>query len=172
MPSKPTPVKRFLLVLALSGNVGFSLDALAGEPPLQPVTPVAQIARYTVIRPGPTPEQQDLLAMTAARHVPDEIATVGGAVAWVLKPSGYRLVDADRLDPEVKDLLNLPLPSAHRQFEALPLKEVIALLVGPAFVVVQDPVHRLIAFEACRDAAPYPKNITPAKTPNPLRGRR
>jgi hypothetical protein len=52
-------------------------------------------------------------------------------------------------------MLTLPLPGAHRQFQPLPLKDVIALLVGPAFVLVQDPVHRLLAFERCRDSAPH-----------------
>jgi conjugative transfer region protein (TIGR03748 family) len=172
MSSTPIPVKRLLLALALSGNVGLSLGAFAAESPPHPATPVTQIARYSVIRPGPTPDQQDLLAMTAPRRLPDEIATVGDAVAWLLKPSGYRLAAPDRLSNEVKDLLNLPLPSAHREFEALPLTEVIALLVGPAFVLVQDPVHRLMAFEPCVDAGPTPEDSSPAKPPKPLRGRR
>ena len=53
---------------------------------------------------------------------------------------GIVLVSSDQLSIEVKDLLNLPLPSAHRRFEALPMKDIIALLVGPAFVLVHDPV--------------------------------
>jgi len=172
MPSKPTPIPRALLILALAGAAGLSPGALAGEPPPQAVTPGTQIARYTVIRPEPALAQRELLAVTAARRIPDEIATVGGAVAWVLQPAGYRLVAADRLSNEVKDLLNLPLPSAHREFEALPLTEVIALLVGPAFVLVQDPVHRLMTFEPCRDAAPAAENRTPAKHPKPQGGHR
>jgi len=35
----------------------------------------------------------------------------------------------------------------------MPLKTVIGLMVGPAFHLVQDPVHRLIAFERCTDAS-------------------
>ena len=172
MSLTPYCQKRCLLAAGLFGFASLSLDTLAGDPSPQSGIPGTQVARYSVIQPGPALDQQDLLALTAPRQVPAAIVTVGGAVEWVLAPSGYRLVDADVLSTAVTGLLNLPLPDAHRQFDALPLKEVIALLVGPAFVLVQDPVHRLMAFEPCRDAAPDPKNSTPAKTPKSQRGRR
>jgi conjugative transfer region protein (TIGR03748 family) len=135
------------------GLSALSTAALAGGYVPERVTPPIQSARYSVIYPQPTPEQHDLLASTAPRRVPDEIATVGGAVDWALKPAGYRLVTRGHLSDEAKDLLNLPLPDAHRQFDALPVRDVLALLVGPAFRVVQDPIHRLISVERCRSAA-------------------
>jgi type IV pili sensor histidine kinase/response regulator len=74
-------------------------------------------------------------------------------VKWVLNLSGYRVVSSDQLSVEVKDMLDLPLPNAHRRFEALPTKDIISLLVGPAFVLVHDPDHRLMTFEGCGDSA-------------------
>ena len=161
--------------LALGFTLGIaclSPGALADERSATPAASVTQIARYSVIYPAPTLDQQDLLAMTAPLRVPAGITTVGGAVEWVLEPSGYRLVAPDRLSTAVNDLLNLPLPAAHRHFEALPLKEVLSLLVGPAFLVVQDPVHRLIAFEPCRDVASQPAGHSPQQNPKPQRGSR
>ena len=172
MSSTPYCQKACLLAAGLFGIASLSLDTLAGDPSHHPGIPGTQVARYSVIQPGPALGQQDLLALTTPRQVPEAIVTVGGAVEWVLAPSGYRLVGADRLSTAVKNLLNLPLPDAHRQFEALPLKEIIALLVGPAFVLVQDPVHRLMTFEPCHDTTTQPEGSSPLQSPKPQRGHR
>jgi type IV pili sensor histidine kinase/response regulator len=112
-----------------------------------------QIGRYSVIAVAPTAGQQDLLAVTRSITIADDIDTVGDALHWLLRDSGYRLADHDVLSEETIDMLDLPLPNAHRAFEPMPLKTVIGLMVGPAFHLVQDPVHRLIAFERCADAS-------------------
>jgi type IV pili sensor histidine kinase/response regulator len=139
----------FIGLATLISNI--SLVAEAGSPPSESAPPIQKVARYSVIQPSPTPGQQDLLAVSAPLHIPNDINTVGGALEWVIEGSGLRLADPNRLSPDVKHMLNLPLPNAHRQFQALPLKDVLALLAGPAFVLVHDPVHRLLAFERCRD---------------------
>lgn len=161
----------FTLGLTL-GMASFSLTAQVSTPPSTLTTTVMQIARYSVLQPSPILEQQDLFAVAAPLRVPKEIATVGGAVKWVLNLSGYRVVSSDQLSIEVKDLLDLPLPNAHRRFEALPTKDIISLLVGPAFVLVHDPVHRLMSFEPCGDSAAADSQ-SPAnspKTPKTHRG--
>ena len=48
-------------------------------------------------------------------------------------------------------MLELPLPAVHRRIEPMPLQTVMGLMIGPAFQLIQDPVHRLIAFERCAD---------------------
>lgn len=122
-------------------------EALTKVPSKAPTT--QQVARYSVLRPHLTVGQQDLLSIAKALRVPNEITTVGGALKWVITDSGYRLASPDQLTKDVKDMLQLPLPKAHRQFQALPLRDVILLLAGSSFVLVHDPVHRLIAFERC-----------------------
>ncbi|MEZ5489121.1 MAG: pili assembly chaperone [Gammaproteobacteria bacterium] len=108
-----------------------------------------QIGRYSVLTAGPTAGQQDLLSVTRSITIPRDINRVGGALRWLLHDSGYRLADEAVLSEEALAMLDLPLPSAHRYFEPMPLKAVIGLLVGPAFHLVQDPLHRLVAFERC-----------------------
>lgn len=108
-----------------------------------------QVARYSVLRPHLMVGQQDLLSIAKVLRVPNEITTVGGALEWVIKDSGYRLASPDQLTKDVKEMLQLPLPKAHRQFQAVPLRDVVLLLAGSSFVLVHDPVHRLIAFERC-----------------------
>ncbi len=43
----------------------------------------------------------------------------------------------------------LPLPAVHRSLGPMTLRDALKTLAGPAFNLVQDPVHRLITFERC-----------------------
>ncbi|MBR9910313.1 MAG: pili assembly chaperone [Gammaproteobacteria bacterium] len=117
-----------------------------------------QIDRYSVVAAGPTAGQRDLLAVIAEISIPNEIDSVGDAVRWVLRDSGYRLAADSALSEEVHAMFKLPLPAAHRHFEPMPLYSVLGLLVGPAFHIVQDPLHRLLAFERC-DTTPVLPSI-------------
>jgi type IV pili sensor histidine kinase/response regulator len=114
-------------------------------------TVLIQVGRYSVINAVPSKGQLELLSVTVERSIPDSIEIIGDAVDWLLEGSGYRMADHSVLSREAKDLLNLPLPTAHRQFPALPLRQVLSLIVGPEFSLVHDPVHRLLAFDRCRD---------------------
>ncbi len=132
------------LVVAIMNNT-----ALAAAQPATSNKRVTQIDRYSVTATGPTAGQHDLLAVTVAIAIPNGIESLGDALRWILRDSGYRLAADPVLSEEVRAMLELPLPAVHRRFEPMPLKTVVALIVGPAFHVVQDPVHRLLAFERC-----------------------
>ena len=108
-----------------------------------------QVGRYSLLSAEPTEAQTDLLGTTVTVYFPAQIQTVGEAVGYLLKRSGYRLAETEALAPEAKDLLALPLPSVHRQLGPMPLRRALETLAGPTFHLVQDPVHRLIAFERC-----------------------
>ena len=43
----------------------------------------------------------------------------------------------------------LPLPAVHRNLGPMPVKRELETLAGPAFRLVEDPVHRLVTFERC-----------------------
>ena len=108
-----------------------------------------QVGRYSLLSAEPTEAQTDLLGTTVTVHFPVQIQTVGEAVGHLLQRSGYRLADTAALAPETLDLFALPLPSVHRQLGPMPLRRALKTLAGPTFHLVQDPVHRLIAFERC-----------------------
>jgi type IV pili sensor histidine kinase/response regulator len=112
-----------------------------------------QIGRYSVIAAMPTAGQQDLLSVTKPITIPGDIDSVGEALHWMLRDSGYRLAADAVLSEEAKAMLALPLPAVHRRFEPMPLQTVMGLMIGPAFHLIQDPVHRLIAFERCADSS-------------------
>ena len=141
------------ILLCWSGLVIFSNSALAGQQLSSVVDSHAQVGRYSVIAVRPTAGQQDLLSVARAITIPSNIKRVGDAPDWLLHDSGYRLADDAVLSEEVVAMFDLPLPAAHRQFEPMPLNAVLGQMVGPAFRIVEDTVHRLIAFERCKDAS-------------------
>ena len=108
-----------------------------------------QVGRYSLLSAEPTEAQTELLATTVTVNFPAQIQTVGESIRYLLRRSGYRLADAVALAPETTDLFALLLPAVHRELGPMPLRRALETLVGPTFNLVQDPVHRLIAFEPC-----------------------
>ena len=133
------PVLALSMVLAGTG-VTVSSNAYASE---------VQVGRYSLVSAEPTEGQTDLLATTVTVHFPALVQTVGESVGHLLRRSGYRLAAMEALAPETKGLLALPLPAVHRQLGPMPLRRALETLAGPTFHLVQDPLHRLIAFERC-----------------------
>jgi type IV pili sensor histidine kinase/response regulator len=108
-----------------------------------------QVGRYSLYAATPTEAQRDLLATTITVRFPERIQTVGDSVRYLLQRSGYRLARVESIGPEAIALFALPLPAVHQNLGPMTLREALATLAGPAFNLVQDPVHRLITFERC-----------------------
>ena len=98
-----------------------------------------------------------------ATPIPASAGTVGAVVEVVLQASGYRLSSPPNADPARAQLLTLPLPAVHRELSNLTVRQALKTLAGPAFQLVDDPVHRLISFERC--AAVVEPPITAAAAP-------
>ncbi len=110
-----------------------------------------QVGRYSMLTTIPSPAQVDLMETTLKLRFPERIQSVGEATQYLLQRSGYRLISEDVMMPEMAALFTLPLPAVHRTLGPMTLREALATLAGPAFQLVQDPVHRLVAFERCSD---------------------
>ena len=106
-----------------------------------------QVGRYSLFATTPTEAQADPLQATITVQFPDRVRTVGDAVKHVLRQSGYRLSGSEATASAY--LMALPLPAVHRRVGPMPLKRALETLVGPAFLLIEDPVHRLLAFERC-----------------------
>ena len=111
-----------------------------------------QVGRYATMAGLPTAEQTELLSAIVNVAFPASVVTVGQAVRYLLQPSGYRLSPQGTTEPVRETLLNLPLPEPHRMLGPMPLKTALETLAGPAFRLVEDPVHRLVSFERCAPA--------------------
>ena len=108
-----------------------------------------QVGRYSLYAATPTEAQIDLLATTITTRFPEQLRTVGEAVRYLLQRSGYRLAHAESIGPDTAQLFALPLPAVHQSLGPMALRDALETVAGPAFSLVQDPVHRLITFERC-----------------------
>jgi conjugative transfer region protein (TIGR03748 family) len=108
-----------------------------------------QVGRYSLFAATPTEAQTDPLQATTTVRFPDAVRTVGDAMQHVLRQSGYRLAGSESTGPASAYMMALPLPAVHRSLGPMPLNRALDTLAGPAFHLVEDPVHRLVIFERC-----------------------
>jgi len=118
-----------------------------------------QTGRYSMLSTAPTKAQAELLEATVTVQLPARIQAIGEAVRYLLQRSGYRLAAAESTEPHTLALFALPLPAVHRQLGPMTLREALETLAGPAFHLVQDPIHRLITFTRC-----VPEQVTVHET--------
>ena len=111
-----------------------------------------QAGRYSMWTLTPTKAQAEPLAVTVAVRFPEPVQTVGDAVQHLLDDSGYRLAGTPGSASHI--LLARPLPAVHRALGPLRLDQALQTLAGPVFQLVQDPLHRRVAFELCTQANP------------------
>jgi len=117
-----------------------------------------QVGRYASVRAAPTEAQANLLSTLVTVEFPSQVSTVGEAVWHLLSGSGYRLVGETGADSARSDLLGFPLPEAHRSLGPMSLQDALETLGGPAFRLVEDPLHRLVSFESCGLPRQLPSN--------------
>ncbi|MBZ0070650.1 MAG: pili assembly chaperone [Gammaproteobacteria bacterium] len=129
-----------------------------------------QVGRYSLLAATPTDAQANLLATTITVSFPARIVTVGEAVQYLLQRSGYRLVTGPATGPETADLLTLPLPAVHRRLGPVSLTQALETLVGPAFRLIHDPVHRLVSFELCTATGRVTQQTSSMKPEGPRNG--
>ena len=111
------------------------------------------IGRYTSLAPIEAIGLSDLLAAPVIASFEPTVTTVGGAVGIVLHGTGYLVSSPSDAPTERAVLLALPLPAAHRDLSGRSVRAALETLAGPAFKLVEDPLHRLISFERCRRVA-------------------
>lgn len=105
-----------------------------------------QIGRYMTAKDGAKPEQIDLLQQEMQVKFPESVQTVGDAMKYLLKTSGYSLIPEDKQSDALKTTLSKPLAAVDRNFGPVSLKEGLSTLAGPVFELVQDPLNRMVDF--------------------------
>lgn len=77
---------------------------------------------------------------------PTSIQTVGDAINFALKPTGYH-VDLEG-SPSAYLLFSHPLPESHRALGSLRLRTLLDALAGPAFSVTVNHLYRTVSFDS------------------------
>jgi len=116
----------------------FSHEAMASS---------TQMGRYLTVENKPTHAQTDLLSQTIQVRFPANIKTIGEAMDYILRFSGYNLVPEHERSVDLKNTLLKPLPAVDRDFGPMSLKDALVTLAGSAFALKTDPLNRTINFQ-------------------------
>jgi len=106
-----------------------------------------QTGRYSSIKSKPTQSQRELLQVIITVSIPDEITSIGETIAYLLKRSGYQLVQPQEQQTELTGFFLKRLPEVHRHIGPISLEDALTILTAPAFKLNQDPVMRRIRYK-------------------------
>lgn len=137
------------------------------KPASSPAIPVVRYGRYTLIELMPDDDQRDLMQQVIDLTIPSASqATVGDALHYVLRRSGYRLCD-ERVDTAAV-LYALPLPAAHEHLGPIMLRDALQLLAGPRWTLLVDDETREVCFAPQPDHHPASTASAPSSPDDPV----
>ena len=144
------PYRAFLLgkIMKITFKKAVIVLSLLGVISSQPVMADERlpVGRYLTAPNQARPEQVELLNQTLHVRFPAKVRTVSDALHYLLRFSGYALLDNHHLPPEIQHMVTLPLPECDRNLGPITLQNALLTLIGQPFGMLVDPVHRLIGF--------------------------
>lgn len=108
---------------------------------------VTQVSRYLTIENKVKPEQINPINQVIQVHFPQDVQTIGSAINYLLRFSGYSLVIDEKRNAGLRITLDKPLPIVNRELGPVSLKNGLATLAGDGFILVCDPINREIDFK-------------------------
>lgn len=120
---------------------------------------VTQVNRYATVANKPLAAQINPLLAVQQIHFPQEVQTIGGAVEWWLRYSGFTLVAKEKQAASLQVVMHQALPQIDRNLGPLTVKEGLEVLVGKAiFTLIEDPLLRQVNFQLKPTAKPRRKS--------------
>jgi type IV pili sensor histidine kinase/response regulator len=117
--------------------------------------PAVRYGRYTLVELVPTGIQRDLQQQIIEVSIPvlpgTPTATVGDALRYVLRDSGYQLCQGS---DAITLFDTLPLPAPHRKLGPLTLRDTLQTLTGPAWQLQVDDAARQVCFVPAASVLP------------------
>ena len=110
----------------------------------RPIGNSVRTGRYEKTRTEPRAVQADPLSALVEVRLDAGLGTVGRAMESLLQGTGYRLRHRGR---QMQLLTSRPLASVQRFLGPVPVRDALRTLAGAEWELLQDPVHRLVAFE-------------------------
>lgn len=117
------------------------------SPALAQSTSLIQVGRYQTVNAQPLTAQTDLLSPIIQVHFLSDIKTVGDAINDILQYSGYALIESQQQGRDLQNTLEKPLPFVDRDLGPMSLRQALNVLIGSAFDLSVDPLHRTINFQ-------------------------
>jgi conjugative transfer region protein (TIGR03748 family) len=119
---------------------------------------LTQVSRYLTVANKPKLSQTNLLSQLIQVRFTRNIQSVGDAMNYLLKFSGYSLIPESKMSLELQSTLNKPLPIVDRELGPITLSDALTILSGPAFYLTHDPVNRFINFKLKPEYQKFIKN--------------
>ncbi len=121
---------------AVSARQTLSADLYSSAPE------VVRYDRYRLVDISPTQAQRYPLAQVVSLRIPASVSpTVGDALRYVLRESGYRLCTTGG---QANALYQHPLPAVQYQLGPVRLSDALQIFGGPAWQVDVDEVQRVV----------------------------
>ncbi len=109
---------------------------------------VTQINRYATVANKPLAAQINPLLAVQQVHFPQEVKTIGQAIEWWLKFSGFSLASKEKQPESLQAIMCQALPQIDRTLGPLTVKDGLEVLVGQqSFALVEDPLLRQVNFK-------------------------
>ncbi|HAT7972135.1 TPA: hypothetical protein JA976_06745 [Legionella pneumophila] len=109
---------------------------------------VTQVNRYATVANKPLAAQVNPLLAVQQIHFPQEIKTIGQAVEWWLRYSGFTLAIKEKQPESLQEVMRQTLPQIDRNLGPLTVKDGLEVLVGQqVFTLVEDPLLRQVNFQ-------------------------
>ncbi|AAU27088.1 TPA: hypothetical protein ACIZB4_001246 [Legionella pneumophila] len=108
---------------------------------------ITQVGRYATVNNQPLAAQINPLKTVQQIHFPSSVQTIGEAVEYWLRYSGYHLAPQDKQNESLKQIFQQPLPQVTRNLGPLTIADGLTVLVGKTlFSLKQDDLLREINF--------------------------
>lgn len=109
---------------------------------------VTQINRYATVANKPLAAQINPLLAVQQVHFPQEVQTIGQAIEWWLRLSGFSLISKEKQPESLQAVMRQALPQIDRTLGPLTVKDGLEVLVGQqSFALIEDPLLRQVNFK-------------------------
>ena len=112
---------------------------------------LVQTDRYSTAVAKPTAAQCDPLSSIISVSFSPNINTIGDAMTYLLRYTGYQLIPYNKQSVAEKIMLQQSLPWVDRHFDKITLRDALQILAGQTtFDVKQNTLHRWVYFRLKR----------------------
>ena len=112
---------------------------------------LVQTGRYSTVVAKPTVAQRDPLSSIVSVSFSPNINTVGEAMTYLLRYTGYQLIPYSKQSAAERIMLQQRLPWVDRHFDKVTLIDALQTLAGQTtFDVKQNTLHRWVYFRLKR----------------------
>lgn len=110
-------------------------------------TNITQVNRYATVANKPLAAQVNPLLAVQQIHFPQDVQTIGQAIEWWLRYSGFTLVSKEKQPESLQAVMRQPLPQIDKNLGPLTVRDGLEVLVGQqVFTLVEDSLLRQVNF--------------------------